>query len=45
LTEQQVSYVLENYKPYDRHTGGAALGIQLNVCEQTITKLVRNGGY
>lgn len=45
LTDEQVNYIRENYKPYDKNFGGRALAKKFSVTPTTISLVVRNLHY
>lgn len=45
LSEEEVQFILEKYKPFCRRFGSRALGRKFNINKSSISRIVRNSGY
>lgn len=45
LSEENIRYIRENYKPRDRHFGARALGRRFNIHHSCIEKIIHNESY
>lgn len=45
LTEEQVRFIKENYKPWDKEYGGAALAKKFNISQGPIQNIIKNKGW